>query len=257
LAVSSGVGGCSVHAKKAKWGCRQVVGSPIGKMNFRTGLSYLVTGAGGIGAASGTGINDFLAGADGALEGTGAGVTLPVDDLVTTSFSQLSHSSQQSPRRNMSITLSSRSRTGVSRCLQPQPVSQPHPQPTLMRQAFSQVGGAQQAVLQQAAGAHGALQVAGLQQPILQINGTRHGFSHVAGAQTFVGAQGRQGAAHGAHVEHLPQVEHLPLQSSCNPASRPKSSKPNPGLHNATLTRSDPRMVLVFTSSDSFLRRTE
>jgi hypothetical protein len=173
-----------------------------GKMDFRTGWSYLATGAGGIGVVlgSGTGVwagaTAFLAGVD----GIGAGVTLLVVDLTTTPFSQELHSSQQqSSQRNMSTSLSIKSRTGVMRRLPQQPQSQPTPQHVLTRQGFSHVTDPQHGALQ-TAGPQGDWHSAGLQQPILQKKGMRQGFSHAAGAQVFTGAQALQAGAHGAQV---------------------------------------------------------
>jgi hypothetical protein len=113
---------------------------------------------------------------------------------------------QQQSHSNRSLIPQNRSRTGVGR-----------QQQVFSQHAFSQQAGAQQAFSQQA----------GAQQAFTGQQGSgQHAFSQQALAQ---------------HALHSPQPPQLFI-----PNRRSRSSRPNPWLHRATLTRSAPKIVLLF-----------
>jgi hypothetical protein len=78
-------------------------------------------------------------------------------------------------------------------------------------------------------------------------------FSQHAGQQAFSqqrglaqqAGSGQQALAHGWQQATLAQALHSPQPPPFSPSMRSKSSKPNPWLHKATLTRSAPKIVLL------------
>jgi hypothetical protein len=135
------------------------------------------------------------------------------------------HSSTQQPlASNISFRFPNKSRTGVARHFLhlPQPFSQAGSQ-----QAFAQGFGH---AFSQQAGAHGF----------------GHAFSQQAGAHGF-GHAFSQGAGQAfSQQATLAQALHSPQPPQFSPSMRSRSSKLNPWLHRATLTRSAPKIVLPF-----------
>jgi hypothetical protein len=117
---------------------------------------------------------------------------------------------QQQSHSNRSLIPANKSRTGVAR--------QQVLQQVFSQQAFSQQAGAQQAFSQQA--------------------GAQHAFTGQQGSGQHAFSQQATLAQHALHSPQPPQL--------FIPKSRSKSSSPNPWLHRATLTRSAPKIVLLF-----------
>jgi hypothetical protein len=107
------------------------------------------------------------------------------------------------------------------------------------------LAGSQQAVLQQRSHSNRSLMPANrsrtgvARQHVPQVGSQQAGFAQQAGSgqQALAGSQ----QATLAQALHSPQPPQL-----FSPKRRSRSSSPNPWLHRATLTRSAPKIVLLF-----------